>query len=87
MTYQEAIKLLHPDTSVVIIPKMLKEQGFDATIKSVNESNLIAAEGLEKLMEYEKTGLTPEQIYEIDKLYTEKCRELAELKKKEDCDV
>ena len=65
----------------------IKEQGFDATIKAVNESNLIAAEGLEKLIEYEKTGLTPEQIYEIDKLYTEKCRELAELKKKEGCNV
>lgn len=29
---------------------------------------------------YEDTGLTPEQIREIDKLYAEKCRELAEVK-------
>lgn len=33
-----------------------------------------------KLKEYEDTGLTPEQIQEIDKLYAEKCREVAELK-------
>ena len=34
-----------------------------------------------RLGEYENTGLTPEQIIEMDKLYAEKCRELAELKK------
>ncbi len=33
------------------------------------------------LHEYEDTGLTPEQIREIDKLYAEKCKEVAELKK------
>ena len=35
----------------------------------------------ETVADYEDTGLTPEQIREIDKLYTEKCQELAELKK------
>lgn len=35
----------------------------------------------EKLAAYEETGLTPEQILEIDKLYSEKCRELAEERK------
>lgn len=35
----------------------------------------------EKLAAYEETGLTPEQIREIDKLYSEKCRELAEERK------
>lgn len=50
-----------------------------------------------KLAAYEDTGLDPEQIREIDRLYSEKCRELAEEKKKhrwipcserlpEDCD-
>lgn len=34
-----------------------------------------------RLSEYEDTGLIPEQIREMDKLYTEKCREVAELKK------
>ena len=36
----------------------------------------------ERLKKYEETGLTPEQIHEIDKLYTEKCMELEEEKKK-----
>lgn len=36
------------------------------------------------LKKYEDTGLTPEQIREIDKLYTEKCRELAEYKQAEE---
>lgn len=33
---------------------------------------------LKKLREYEKTGLTPEQIVQMDKMYADKCRELAE---------
>ena len=35
-----------------------------------------------RLSEYEDTGLTPEQIREMDKLYQEMCREVAELRKK-----
>ena len=34
-----------------------------------------------KLMKYERTGLSPEQIVEMDELYQEKCREVAELRK------
>jgi len=33
-----------------------------------------------RLAEYEDLGVTPEQIREIDILYAEKCREVAELK-------
>ena len=36
------------------------------------------------LKEYEDLELTPEQIREIDRLYAEKCREVAELKKELD---
>lgn len=36
----------------------------------------------EKLAGYEDTGLTPDQIREIDKLYSEKCRELEEERKR-----
>ena len=56
-----------------------------------------ATEVCDKLAAYEDTGLDPEQIREIDRLYSEKCRELAEERKKhewipcserlpEDCD-
>lgn len=34
---------------------------------------------IEKLARYEDTGLTPEQICEIDRLYQEKCAELGRL--------
>lgn len=37
----------------------------------------------ERLANYEETGLTPEQIREIDRLYTEKCREVAELQQRD----
>lgn len=37
----------------------------------------------ERLANYEETGLTPEQIREIDRLYTEKCREVAELRQRD----
>lgn len=35
-----------------------------------------------QLAKYEATNLTPEQMLEIDKLYTEKCKEVAELERK-----
>ena len=34
-----------------------------------------------RLKSYEDTKLTPEQLIEIDGLYAEKCREVAELKR------
>lgn len=34
-----------------------------------------------KLKDYEETGLMPEQIVEMDELYTEKCKEVAKLQK------
>lgn len=37
-----------------------------------------------KLKDYENTGLTPEQIEEMDRLYEEKCREVTEWKKRAD---
>lgn len=36
----------------------------------------------ERLTQYEEIGLTPEQIRQVDELYAEKCRELAEERKK-----
>ncbi len=36
-----------------------------------------------KLLDYEDTGLTPEQIRQIDDLYAEKCREVAELRERD----
>lgn len=36
---------------------------------------------VDRLSAYEDTGLTPEQLLEVDRLYTEKCKEVAELHK------
>lgn len=41
----------------------------------------IIQEAFDRLAAYEDTGLTPEQIVEMDRLYAEKCRELAERRK------
>ena len=38
---------------------------------------------VDRLSEYEDTGLTPEQIRQIDDLYAEKCREVAELRERD----
>lgn len=43
--------------------------------------NVTIAEAIAELTEYENTGLTPQQIVEIDHLYKEKCKELAKYKK------
>lgn len=45
--------------------------------------NCAVQECFTRLGVYEDTGLTPEQIREIDRLYTEKCREVAELRQRD----
>ena len=45
-------------------------------------ANSLLYGALYKLMRYEETGLSPDQIKEMDELYHEKCREVAELQKK-----
>lgn len=66
------------------IPDEKIEGGMRRTVvdtRAVKEKALTIYWALKK---YEDTGLTPEQIREIDKLYTEKCRELAEYQKAEE---
>ena len=36
----------------------------------------------EKLAQYEDIGLTPEQLLKIDKMYEDRCKDIAELEKK-----
>jgi len=47
------------------------------------KDNVALADLINRLGHYENTGLTPEQLTEIDKLYAEKCREVAELRKQQ----
>ena len=44
------------------------------------ESVIDFQKGIDRLADYENTGLMPEQIIEMDRLYAEKCREVAMLR-------
>ena len=59
------------------------QDGMDSTegLIALFYRNLWAmAELRERLKAYEDTGLMPDQIIEMDKLYAEKCKEVSELK-------
>ena len=61
--------------------KRLTEKGHFYTEDQVfrNICALNISQCLNRLRQYEDTELTPDQILEIDELYAEKCREVAEL--------
>lgn len=63
--------------------KRLTKKGYlytdDQVFRDICSLNI--AQCLNRLRQYEDTGLTPDQILEIDELYAEKCREVAELQK------
>ena len=63
--------------------KRLTKKGYlytdDQFFRDICSLNI--AQCLNRLRQYEDTGLTPDQILEIDELYAEKCREVAELQK------
>lgn len=46
------------------------------------EAVAVAIKALEEVKEYRAIGLTPEQLKEVDRLYSEKCKELSQLQKK-----
>lgn len=52
-----------------------RNQYWDITDKS-NGTHIVRGEAIDKFARYEDIGLTPEQMLEIDKLYSEQCREL-----------
>lgn len=58
--------------------------GVDIALAGEDRTEKLYIIGKKKMKEfdaYKATGLTPNQIQEMDKLYSEKCRELAELKR------
>ena len=62
---------------------LVKEEYGEQTLKTLFEESDEGYRGMCTLKAYEETGLTPEQIREIDRLYTEKCREVAELRQRD----
>ena len=45
-----------------------------------NGTNTITGEAVNRFFDYEELGLEPAQLKEIDNLYSEKCKEMVELK-------
>ena len=61
-------------------PKCFKKcKGYGASSKCDNCD--LSIESCNKLGEYEETGLTPAQIYQINELYSEQVKELMEYRK------
>lgn len=73
---------------LIIEPYNEAEKLADDALEELNGLSLgygahtVIGMALGKLKAYESTGLTPEQIWEIDKLYAEKCRELSRIRQK-----
>jgi hypothetical protein len=44
-------------------------------------SEAVSTKALKELLEYKETGLTPQDIKEMDKMYLEKCKEVNALVK------
>ena len=63
------------------IPDKKVEGGWERTVVDPKEVKKYAMTIYWALKKYEDTGLMPEQIRQIDDLYAEKCREVAELRK------
>lgn len=61
--------------------KAIEKYGIYEEDTEIWKSTISALQKLE-LRQYQTTGLTPEKIREIDRLYTEKCKELAGEKEK-----
>ena len=52
-------------------------------VRKVNDfSESQAAVYLAKYQEYAKLGVTPEQLLQIDKMYADRCREIADLERR-----
>lgn len=57
MTYQEAIRILHPDTTLEALAEIEYYGGFDgqtAKTKAVEEACKVACEAMQRLIDLEK---------------------------------
>ena len=46
-------------------------------------SEAVSTKALKELLEYKETGLTPQDIKEMDKMYLEKCKEVEKMNKQD----
>ena len=57
MTYEEAIRILHPDTTIAAIGEYEYYGGFrgkEAGIKAVEDACMVACEAMQRLLDLEK---------------------------------
>lgn len=63
----------------VLVKEKRGEKEIKVLFKEIDDGYI----GMCTLKAYEDTGLTPEKIQEIDRLYAEKCREVAKLQQRD----
>ena len=56
----------------------IKQENYGRVFKNRAYEKNSTERKLKKLSQYEKTGLTPEQITQMDAMYADKCRQLAD---------
>ena len=66
---------------VISYIRSCRENNIDVVIVIDKDKSHLVLNALEQSKKYEDTGLTPEQIVEVDKLYADQAKELAEYKK------
>ena len=71
MDYQEARKLLHPDTTRDAIWKIADKQ---EAIKKINEACVIACDAIDELQEYKQLGTLEEVREEVERKQAKKIK-------------
>lgn len=78
MDYRDALSYLK---SLKLYCNDMYEKDPDEVWKDDCEALNVAISAMQELQLYKDTGLTPDQLREIDKLYSEQAKELGEYKK------
>ena len=73
--------MFHEGSGMTVMERLTHKAKYEAGYKL--NKGIKEWQAVDRLAGYENTGLTSEQILEMDRLYTEKCREVAELRQRD----